>query len=321
MSCCCRSEKSNPGFHESVFCALQALRNKEFSIFDETLKQARCGGQNMEFYPLVRQLYFCFITRMHFFRGAEVEELRKGSLEAVSSLYPALRNLQSVRELESVKELFSRWLRQKHTTQSVTHGTPPLDLFMFKLFFFFFFFLHQTLLRPHPERSLQPVAAPLSAPRWQWLCFSRTHPSRPLCGPAHPVVQGGRARQQPVPQLCSHWPSHGLVPVSSQGRKHTGNIHRSTGEGLKHCFPFIYHVNIIWRLPLTSIQLAERAVYQMKQHAGGGRTLASLPVSSWQLEEAQVFWAKGEQGLALGLLRQMIHSLEKKVRRAHNAVL
>lgn len=108
MSCCCRSEKSNPGFHESVFCALQALRNKEFSIFDETLKQARCGGQNMEFYPPVRQLYFCFITRMHFFRGAEVEELRKGSLEAVSSLYPALRNLQSVRELESVKELFSR---------------------------------------------------------------------------------------------------------------------------------------------------------------------------------------------------------------------
>lgn len=52
--------------------------------------------------------FISFITCMHFFRGAEVEELRKGSLEAVSSLYPALRNLQSVRELESVKELFSR---------------------------------------------------------------------------------------------------------------------------------------------------------------------------------------------------------------------
>lgn len=48
----------------------------------------------------------------------------------------------------------------------------------------------------------------------------------------------------------------------------------------------------------------------MKQNGGG--SLASLPVSSWQLEEAQVFWAKGEQGLALGLLRQMIHVLEEE---------
>lgn len=43
-----------------------------------------------------------------FHRGAEVDELCRGSLEAVSSLYPALRNLQSIRELESVKQLFSR---------------------------------------------------------------------------------------------------------------------------------------------------------------------------------------------------------------------
>lgn len=43
-----------------------------------------------------------------FHRGAEVEELCRGSLEAVSSLYPALRNLQSIRELESMKQLFSR---------------------------------------------------------------------------------------------------------------------------------------------------------------------------------------------------------------------
>lgn len=41
-------------------------------------------------------------------RGAEVEELCRGSLEAVSSLYPALRNLHTIRELESVKQLFSR---------------------------------------------------------------------------------------------------------------------------------------------------------------------------------------------------------------------
>jgi len=51
----------------------------------------------------------------------------------------------------------------------------------------------------------------------------------------------------------------------------------------------------------------------MKQHGSGG-TWVSLPVSPWQLEEAQVFWAKGEQGLALGLLRQMIHNLEEKVK-------
>lgn len=38
-----RSEKSKPGFHESVFCGLQALRDKEVSMFDETLKQARYG--------------------------------------------------------------------------------------------------------------------------------------------------------------------------------------------------------------------------------------------------------------------------------------
>lgn len=36
-----RSEKSNPGFHESLFCSLQALRDKEFSIFDDTMRQAR----------------------------------------------------------------------------------------------------------------------------------------------------------------------------------------------------------------------------------------------------------------------------------------
>ncbi len=39
--CCIRSEKSKPGFHESVFCSLQALRDKEFSTFDETMKEAR----------------------------------------------------------------------------------------------------------------------------------------------------------------------------------------------------------------------------------------------------------------------------------------
>lgn len=34
---------------------------------------------------------------------------------------------------------------------------------------------------------------------------------------------------------------------------------------------------------------------------------------AWQLEEAQVFWVKKEQGLALGLLKQMIDKLEDLV--------
>lgn len=34
---------------------------------------------------------------------------------------------------------------------------------------------------------------------------------------------------------------------------------------------------------------------------------------AWQLEEAQVFWVKRELGLALGLLKQMIHKLEDLV--------
>lgn len=41
-------------------------------------------------------------------RGHEVEELCRGSLEAVSSLYPALCNLQRISELRGVEELFSR---------------------------------------------------------------------------------------------------------------------------------------------------------------------------------------------------------------------
>lgn len=59
-------------------------------------------------------------------------------------------------------------------------------------------------------------------------------------------------------------------------------------------------------------QLAERAVFQMKQHCSG-ESCVLAPVSSWQLEEAQVFWAKGEQEVALGLLRRMINNLEEMV--------
>uniref|UniRef100_A0A8C2HF25 non-specific serine/threonine protein kinase n=1 Tax=Cyprinus carpio TaxID=7962 RepID=A0A8C2HF25_CYPCA len=76
-----RNEKLKPGINESLFNAVQALRDREFSLFEQTLNYAR---------------------------GHEVEELCRGSLEAVSSLYPALCNLQRISELQSVEELFSR---------------------------------------------------------------------------------------------------------------------------------------------------------------------------------------------------------------------
>lgn len=38
---CFIRNKTQAGFHESVFCSLQALRDKEFNVFDETMKKAR----------------------------------------------------------------------------------------------------------------------------------------------------------------------------------------------------------------------------------------------------------------------------------------
>ncbi|XP_069003708.1 serine-protein kinase ATM [Embiotoca jacksoni] len=212
-----RGEKSIPGFHESVFCALQTLRDKEFSMFDETLKQAR---------------------------GAEVEELCRGSLEAVSSLYPALRNLQSIRELESVKQLFSRPLSDVALKGVCSQWRQ-----------------HSQLLVDSDFAVVEPILAVRSVA--QHTLLSR--------------VGDPDSTQQLSSVLTNH-----LMELCRLARW-AGNT-----------------------------QLAERAVYQMKQHVGGG-TCVLLPVSSWQLEEAQVFWAKGEQGLALGLLRQMIHNLEEKV--------
>uniref|UniRef100_A0A669EAW1 non-specific serine/threonine protein kinase n=1 Tax=Oreochromis niloticus TaxID=8128 RepID=A0A669EAW1_ORENI len=185
-----------------------------------------CGGENIEFYP-------------------PVEELCKGSLEAVSSLYPALRNLQSIRELESVKELFSR---------------PFSDLILKDVYSQWRH--HSQLLVDSDFALVEPILAVRSVAQ-------------------HTLLS--RVGEPDSSQYLSSVLTDHLMDLCRLARK-AGNT-----------------------------QLAERAVYQMKQHAGGGRTWASLPVSSWQLEEAQVFWAKGEQGLALGLLRQMIHSLEKKV--------
>ncbi|MED6266273.1 hypothetical protein CHARACLAT_000394 [Characodon lateralis] len=212
-----RSDQSNPGFHESVFCGLQALRDKEFSIFDDILKRAR---------------------------AAEVEELCRGTLEAVSSLYPALRNLQSIRELESSKHLFIRSFSDVTLREVCSQWRQ-----------------HSQLLADSDFTVVEPILALRS------------------------VAQHTLLSKMEDPEnnryLSSVLTDH-LMELCRLARK-AGNT-----------------------------QLAERAVYQMKQYSDGG-TWVSSPVLSWQLEEAQVFWVKGEQGLALGLLRQMIHSLEEKV--------
>ncbi|XP_070761541.1 serine-protein kinase ATM isoform X3 [Enoplosus armatus] len=212
-----RSEKSKPCFHESMFCSLRALKDKEFSTFDETMKQAR---------------------------GAEVEELCRGSLEAVSSLYPALRDLQSIRELESVKQLFSRPFSDVTLREVCSQWRQ-----------------HSQLLADSDFALVEPILAVRSVS--QHTLMSR--------------VGDPDSAQYLSSVLTDH-----LMELCRLARK-AGNT-----------------------------QLAERALFQMKQHGGGG-SWASSPVPSWQLEEAQVFWAMGEQELALGLLRQKIHKLEEKV--------
>ncbi|XP_061537263.1 serine-protein kinase ATM isoform X2 [Phycodurus eques] len=212
-----RSDKHKPGFHESVFHALQALRDKELPMFDDTLKQAR---------------------------SREVEELCRGSLEAVSSLYPALRNLQSIRELESVKLLFSRPFSELAVKDVCNQWCQ-----------------HSQLLANSEFSLVEPILAIRS------VCYNTLM---------------SRAVDPSSTQYLSSVLTDHLLELCRLARK-AGNT-----------------------------QLAEQAVFQMKQHGVGG-SQPSSPVSPWQLEEAQVFWVKGEQGLALGLLRQMIHKLEEKV--------
>ncbi|CAJ1065758.1 serine-protein kinase ATM [Xyrichtys novacula] len=212
-----RSDSSKPGFHESVFCSLQALRDKEFSIFDETMKQARV---------------------------AQVEELCRGSLEAVSSLYPALRNLQSIRELESVKQLFTRPFSDVTLSEVCSQWQQ-----------------HSKLLLDSDFSLVEPILATRSVAQHTLMC-------------------------------------------------RVGDL-----DGTKHLSSLLFnHLMELCQLARKAgnTQMAERAVFQMKQQGTGGSLLSSFGLSS-QLEEAQVFWAKGEQGLAMGLLRQMIHNLEDKM--------
>ncbi|XP_029458325.1 serine-protein kinase ATM [Rhinatrema bivittatum] len=95
-----KNEVVGPGYHESLYSALQSLRDREFCSFYENLKYARIK---------------------------EVEDLCRGSLESVYSLYPTLCRLQTLAELENVgqllsrpvtdqelKEIYIKWQRQSH---------------------------------------------------------------------------------------------------------------------------------------------------------------------------------------------------------------
>ncbi|KAL7851463.1 hypothetical protein AOLI_G00218190 [Acnodon oligacanthus] len=211
-----RSEKLNPGFNESIFTALQALKDKDFTMFGQTLKYAR---------------------------GSEVEELCRGSLEAVSSLYPALCSLQMIEELQSVKLLFSGPVSDSDLVEVYSKWHQHLDL-----------------LTDSDFSLVEPILA-LRSSIQETLLTCEADPGRKS-------------------YLSSAYSSH-LMELC--------RLARSAGN----------------------TQLAERAVFQMKQHSGVSS--GSVSCLAWQLEEAQVFWVKKEQGLALGLLRQMIDKLEDMV--------
>ncbi|XP_028818161.1 serine-protein kinase ATM isoform X2 [Denticeps clupeoides] len=211
-----RMEKLNPGFNESVFNALQALRDKDFTTFDQILKNGRVF---------------------------EMEELCRGSLEAVSSLYPALCNLQRLSELESIRPLFSRPLSDTGLGEVYSQWLQHLEL------------LHDS------EFSLvEPILA---------------------------------LRSAMLDTL-----------VSCEPNLDCKSILRSTASS---------HLMELCRLARSAgnTQLAERAVFQVKQHSTA--SVGLVTTTSWQLEEVQVFWVKKEQELALGLLKQMTESLEDQV--------
>ncbi|ELK38230.1 Serine-protein kinase ATM [Myotis davidii] len=197
-------------YHESLYNALQSLRDREFSTFYESLKYARVK---------------------------EVEELCKGSLESVYSLYPTLSRLQAIGELESIGELFSR---------SVVERQPSEVYIKWRK--------HSQLLKDSDFSFQEPIMA------------LRT------------------------------------VILELLMEKEMENSQRECFKDIltKH----LVELSVLART-FKNTQLPERAIFQIKQYNS-----TSCGVSGWQLEEAQVFWAKQEQSLALNILKQMIKKLD-----------
>lgn len=209
-----KDETGGSGYHESLYDALQSLRDKEFSTFYDTLKVARVN---------------------------EVEELCKGSLESVYTLYPSLCRLQLIGELENIGLLFSSNDCRPATTQQLN------DIYL----------------------------------KWQ--------------------------RQS---QLLEDSDFHFQEPIMALRTVVLEILLEKENESAKReCIKDILtkHLVELSKLARTAnnTQLPERAMFQIKQH-----NPTQYGVSEWQLEEAQVFWAKKEESLALNILKELIKKLD-----------
>ncbi|XP_072810272.1 serine-protein kinase ATM [Vicugna pacos] len=197
-------------YHESLYNALQALRDREFSTFYESLKYARVK---------------------------EVEELCKGSLESVYSLYPTLSRLQAIGELEDIGELLSRSVTDRQPSEVYSK-----------------WWKHSQLLKDSDFSFQEPIMALRTV----------------------------------------------ILEIL---------IEKEVEDSQRECFKDILTKHLVELSTLArtfkNTQLPERAIFQIKQY-----NPASCGVSEWQLEEAQVFWAKKEQSLALSILKQMIKKLD-----------
>ncbi|XP_062423249.1 serine-protein kinase ATM [Rhea pennata] len=205
-----KSETGGPGYHESLYDALQSLRDKEFSAFYDILKDARVK---------------------------EVEELCKGSLESVYSLYPTLCRLQIIGELENMGQLFSRSV----TTQQLN------DIYLK-------WQRQSQLLKDSDFRFQEPIMA-LRTVILEILLEKENENNKREC----------------IKDILT---KH-LVELSKLART------------------------------AKNTQLPERAMFQIKECNPTG-----YGVSEWQLEEAEVFWAKKEESLALNILKGMIKKLD-----------
>lgn len=203
-------ELEGASYHESLYNALQSLRNNEFSTFYESLRYARVK---------------------------EVEELCKGNLESVYSLYPTLSRLQALGELENMGELFSRSVTDRDRSEVYLKWQK-----------------HSQLLKDSDFSFQEPLMA------------LRTVILEILVQKEMENSQGGFSKDI----LTKH-----LVEFSTLART------------------------------FKNTQLPEKAIFKIKQY-----NPAICGVSEWHLEEAQVFWAKKEQSLALNILKQMIKKLD-----------
>ncbi|KAK7810840.1 LOW QUALITY PROTEIN: hypothetical protein U0070_020005 [Myodes glareolus] len=208
-------ELEGASYHESLYNALQSLRNREFATFYESLKHARLK---------------------------EVEELCKGSLESVYSLYPTLSRLQALGELENIGELFSRSVTGRDLSEVYLKWQK-----------------HSLLLKDSDFSFQEPLMA------------LRTVILEILAQKEMENSQGGCSKDI----LTKH-----LIEFSILART------------------------------FKNTQLPERAIFKIKQYNS-----AICGVSEWHLEEAQVFWAKKEQSLALNILKQMIKKLDSSFKK------